>query len=257
MKNTSRVADVSLSAEDVLAVINDWYRFSQHFDPEVAEGFELTYDTSVEEWTSICDLLPDEQLGRALNARFLIMATDEQWIEILHLDNKLRTVCEFISSTGANRVSCDPLQIAGKACDEAGIFIALRSMLVQSGLSVSRMRPSDALGPILDEHLGVLLNVVAKMAPGALPIPTSRFAEHFGTKVQNFLVLAAVLLALVYVSSPESFGVFASSIGVLFALTIGWCRRGIKQSFGSDLHLEGLRTVGDLCRFIVQYRRLI
>ena len=256
MKNSSREIDLPLSAQDVFVVLEEHYRFLVEFDPDVEPGVALNLDMEVDRWRSVCDLLPPAGLGLALNEIFGIDCSGAAWKNVLQPKNTLSDVCCFISENGAMKADSGPMKIAGKNCEEAGIFIALRTMFAKSGVPIAGMRPSTKLGPLLDDHFTAVFATLAKLAPRALPMPTSRCTELLGMELGQVFLLCLGILGTSYVFLPE----FVGALACLFMFTVpvgyGTLIRKTRKKFGSDLHIAGIETLADLCRFIVQYKKL-
>jgi hypothetical protein len=195
-------------------------------------------------------------LGQALNSIFAIKGSDKDWQRILEDRNTLGNVCHFISKNGACRADCSSMKIAGKDCDEAGMFIALRSMLIEAGIPASGLRPSSELGPMLEEHYSGIVDVMARLAPGALPIPKSRFSERFGKELSALALTSMGLAGGAYLFLGAYTWPSIFVLVLINFLAFGYCGRRVNKLFTSDLHVEGIKTFGDLARFILQYRAL-
>lgn len=243
------------STSRVLEFFKERYRFAQEFDPDAEPFFVLRSDTTVRDWQTACDLLPAEQLGKALNSIFAISCPDDQWKHALNGENILGNVCSLISESGAKRADCRPMKLAGRDCNEAGVFLAFRSMLSEAGLPAADLRPSSELGPLLDQHFGTIVDVMGKLAPGVLPFPTSRFSEHFGNGLGLLLLTSAGILILFHAMALDLFWV---TLIVVAANIIAWskCNDEIQKRFKSNYYIQGVRTLADLTRLIVQHRSL-
>src|SRR5688572_7956658 len=105
MKATRHLHQSPMRAEDVLACIRDAYRFAEELDPESEPGVTLTFESTIDEWRSACDLLAAPQLGVALNEWFGVAVGDEEWKAALEpaAQRRLRGVCEVVSRHGAQR----------------------------------------------------------------------------------------------------------------------------------------------------------
>ena len=227
------------------------------FDPDAEPGVMLTYDSSVKDWRTACALLPTEQLGQALNTIFAISCSSEQWQMVLRDDNTFGNVCRFVSESGAKRADCRPMKLAGRECEEAGVFLALRSMLSEAGLHVADLRPSTELGPLLDQHFWTIVDVMAKLAPGVLPYPISRFSELFGNGLGLFILLSSLgILTCIYFLARDFIWIPLIVLGA--ANSIAWtkCENKVKEKFKSNYYIERVRTLADLTRLIIQHRTL-
>lgn len=161
---------VAATPEYVLDMIRDSHRQQSQFDPEADPDVELTFESSIAEWRSACDLVDWRSLGRALNEEFGLDFPDDPWRAALEPARKrtLRGVCELIAS-GALRPSIEPVEILGATCLPAGVFLAIRSLLSQAGADVKSIAPSTPLHEYTRLYPGVFLGPVSRLAPNALP----------------------------------------------------------------------------------------
>jgi hypothetical protein len=136
----------SATLEYFLSVIRDEHRQQCRYDPEADIAADLTFDSTVAEWRDACDLLPTFQLGRALNVLWNIHCSDEQWRHVLESARarRLSDVCRLIASR-AQRSIARPARLLGRSCYEVGVFLTIRSMLVDAGADAQSIAPSAPL----------------------------------------------------------------------------------------------------------------
>lgn len=153
----------------VLAVLRDQHRQQCQYDPE-AEPTKLSFASSVAEWRQACDLVEWRQLGRALNDRWGVQVSEEEWHRVLEpsASRNLGGVCEFLASR-ANRPAVRPVRLLGIRCRTAGIFLTIRSLLHDAGAEVGDLRPSTPLQMYARRFPHVFLTAVSALAPGNLP----------------------------------------------------------------------------------------
>jgi len=154
----------------VLAVIRDSHRQQCQFDPEAEPDAELTFETTIAEWRSACDLLDWRRLGRALDLEWKLGRSDAAWRTVLEpaKERTIRELCEFVAQ-GSVWPVIEPVSILGSTCLTAGAFLAIRSLLREAGADVSTVRPSMPLGEFARQHLGVFLGPISWLAPNTLP----------------------------------------------------------------------------------------
>jgi len=234
--------------EDVLACIRDSYRFAEELDPESEPGIDLTFESTIDEWRSACDLLGASELGVALNDWFGIAVGATEWRAVLEpaAECRIRGVCDVVSHHAAQRPALRPFPIAGHDCLEAGAFLTLRTALTDAGLPAAEVRPSTALAVVARHDLGGLVRVLGKFAPGVLPVPP--FRTTWGTKV----VLASfVLWLLAPIVGNRWYAGVAGLTWLAGMVAVSWSdeRQAPVVDFGE------VRTFGDLARRIADHHR--
>jgi hypothetical protein len=248
MRNSHRLSEIKLSTNDVLLAIRDWYRFSEALDPEAEPDVDLSFETTVHEWRCACDLVSADRLGAWLNQVFAITASLAEWQVVLEPDCTLWDVCEFVSRQGAKRPSCAPLKLAGTECEYAGVFLALRSGLIQAGVPLAGASPSTQLAAITEHHFSQLITTVSILAPGSLPIPISRFEEIFRPSLRFTAAMSGIVLLLVFLVRSDLVIPAASSIMAMLFIYWSLCQRYILWRFGAAFYFHRLNTLADLVR---------
>lgn len=253
MRGTRHLHHVPMRAEDVLACIRDSYRFAEELDPESEPGVDLTFESTIDEWRSACDLLGARELGRALNGWFGVEVDDTDWRAVLEpaKQRRLREVCELVSGSGATRPALRPFQIAGRDCLEAGAFLTLRAALSDAGVLPADARPSTALSSVVSHRLSDLVTVVGKVAPGVLPVPPWPItrAEDLGMKLAIASVLLMLLIPIVKAWWYSGFTSVLMFAGIA-------CFRWAGRQPGPPLDFGDLHTFGDLSRRIAAHGRV-
>ncbi|GAB3936996.1 hypothetical protein [Mucilaginibacter myungsuensis] len=153
--------------EEILQILNDQYHCQAVFDPEVDEGDDLTFATTIQEWRDTCDLIDPKSLAKVEHRSFQL-ATPVQELEII-LSTETTTLlgfCRYISDH-AVKLTVSPVMSLGTPCMSAAIFKTLTANLKERGVDVQHIRPSSKLAPIFNKHGGILLTEVSKFAPGA------------------------------------------------------------------------------------------
>lgn len=189
------LVECSLTPEYVLDVLRDNYRHQQEYDPETEPDIELGFSTPVAQWRLACDLLSWQPLGRALGECWRFEASPADWRAVLE-PARVRTlwdVCSFIAARGT-RLDVVPSRLLGACCVSGGMFLAVRELLAQAGADVSRLRPSDAIAPFVDQHYAVFLGPVAALAPGKLPTVVVHSQRE--TTLQLLFVAALIVAAV-------------------------------------------------------------
>lgn len=161
MRNSHFHPNRSMTKDDVLRAIRDSYRFSEQLDPEAEQGYDLTFETTVDEWRAACDLLAAGKLGQALNAWFNVSFSNTDWMATLEPAKKatLEGVCELIASK-AQMADIKPFAICGTQC-----------LSGKEGIPVEGIRPSTPLAPTAYKHLSSFIAAMGRLAPDVLPVP--------------------------------------------------------------------------------------
>jgi hypothetical protein len=248
MKATRHRHQILMRPEDVLACIRDSYRFAEELDPESEPGVDLTFDSTIDQWRSACDLLDAPQLGAALGDWFGVEVDAAEWDAVLKpaKQRRLRHVCELISRRGAQRPALRPFRIAGRECLEAAAFLTLRTALSDAGLPAAEVRPSTALANLASRHFGDFVRVSGKLAPGVLPVPPFRIT--WGTKT---VIASILLMLLVPVVGNWWYSAIVGLIWLGGMVAVSW--RGEREEPMVDF--GEVRTFGDLARRIAAHHR--
>ena len=239
--NTSYPTDnVPASAGYVLSVIQDQHRQQCEFDFEVDPNVVLTFDTTVANWRYACDLIPWRRLAEALNKQWNIECGLEQWRAVLTppKERTLRDVCDFIAAHAVQEV-IRPARILGKACEPAGAFLTVRSLLEEVGADAASIAPSTAIAPYARRYLGVFLGPVSSLAPNRLPPVRIHKPLYWGAGV-------GVLIGFALIACGSYFDPGLTIIGVLvFAVcyALMWIAA---KSDPAAVEFGDLRTFRDL-----------
>ena len=248
MKATRHLPLAPMRPKDVLACIRDSYRFAEKLDPDSEPGIDLTFESTIDEWRSACDLLGASELGVALNAWFGVAVDDTEWAAVLEpaSQRRLRGVCELVSHHAAHRPALRPFPIAGHECLEAGAFLTLRAALIEAGLPAAEVRPSTALTMVARHDLGSLVRVVGKLAPGILPVPPLQ--TTWGMKI----VLASFIIWLLAPLLGNGWYAGVAALTWLAGMVVVSCNHESQAPIGN---FAEVRTFGDLARRIADHHR--
>lgn len=198
--DSSHVKEHPATPEHVLEVIRDSYRQQLQVDPEAEPGIELSFNSTVSEWRTACDLLPWKPLGKALGLEWQFDATSSEWKAVLEPSGKkeLIDVCNFVASR-ATRFEIVPSRLLGTICYSGGAFLAIREMLMKSGANVDTLRPSASITPYLNRYPNTFLGPISRLAPNMLPL----------VKVRDPMRTVLLLLFLVGLMAAGTFSHFS------------------------------------------------
>ena len=240
-----------MTKNDVLGTIRDSYRFAQKLDPEAEPGYDLTFDTTIEDWRTACDLLPAKKLGRALNVWFGVHFSDIDWMATLEPAKTatLGGVCDLVASR-AKMPDIKEFPILGTECLSAGAFLAIRTALAKEGVPTEGVRPSTPLEPKSWRHVGPLIQAVGRIAPDVLPVPEMPYRRSYKVCWSIFLAgLLMMFLSAVFSTKPVWMG-----IGLVAAVT-GFAAAVVFGIFGQvfeRVSFTGMKTFRDLTEAIIR-----
>ncbi len=238
-----------MTPDGVLRVLADSHRQQCQYDPGADPGAVISYEMTVSEWRSACDLVDWRPLGRALNAWLRTQFTTSQWKGVLTPGGKrtLRDVCNLIASQAVVPV-IGPLKISGKPCLAAGAFFVVMGIFRDAGADVSKVHPSTPIGDYWRNWGYVFLTEVTKMAPGALPpvrVETPAYWFSVGLLILGWLLILLVSWLNRPVLVVAACGLcLVAHLGTIIAARI----RPRRVSFGA------LVTFGDVARQLAGQR---
>ncbi len=160
----------SVNAEFILRMLADLHRHQVQFDPEAEPDITLCASSTVADWRNACDLLSWRKLGRAINAKFGISATDTEWRAVLKPARRraLLGVCQFISER-AKFPQLVPWGYFGASSLSASAFMSIRTALTEQGIDAVRIRPSTELAHFAALAPTTFAEFAARVAPRRLP----------------------------------------------------------------------------------------
>lgn len=187
----------------------------------------------LDEWTP---------LGQALNQDWGTKFTRKQWRQVLEpaREKTIQGVCELLA-TQAQRPLIPPARIFGRECQSAGVFLAIRAVLIERGVPAD-LRPSSRMEPYLTKWPKVFQDQIDRLAPGGLPY---NLANESWPMLTGLIctVGALLLVAGSIVRTPEM-----TIVGV-FLFAGGWLSGLV---YRGPLALENVSTFRDLVEVIVQ-----
>lgn len=246
MKGQNTFSEKPATPEQILAIFQDWQRleWGKALDAEQT----LSFDTTVKTWRDDCELQGWQQLGKALDKFFGTNFSKEDWQGAMKPEMKktLRDVCMLIS-TRAVLPRIGEQSVFGKPCKSASSFFALRSSLERAGVDVACLRPSTKLDSLLRKHNQVIVESVIKLAPGRLPLMTTKF--NFGHKLSGWACLVGLLALVAGGILEKPFWTVAGCLLFGFGFVAITAFSNLSPA---RVRLEGLETFGDLCRLIAR-----
>jgi len=178
------------SPEEILQILNDFYNYQAVFDPEVGSGESLSFDTTISEWKSLCDLKEPKVLAEYYSELFGLTNSYSDLQEVLSNKNKLKGFCDYISEYAVKQ-NISSIKIMGETCMTASIFKTLMTNLKLRGIETQNIRPSSEFRPLFYEHGAVFLEEVNKLAPGSLS--KFEYRENWIVKLGLSIIVLSVL----------------------------------------------------------------
>lgn len=179
--------------KDIFQMLIDSYNFQAVFDPEVDKEIDVSCNTSIEEWISICDLVRPEKLAKFYYHSFELKS-DYSKLEYILLNGdkyNLGDLCQYIADSAIKR-EINPIVLFGKKCKSAAIFKTLKLELNKRGINTDNLKPSSEILPFFLKYGGVLVDVVSRIAPGSLT--NFEYEENRPTSVGTSLIILTLLL---------------------------------------------------------------
>lgn len=248
MKSSYPIQWLPATPEYILAGIQEeWRQFARDCEltAEDRERQMPTFNTTIRRWCD--DAMLDEwmPLGQALNQTWGTKFTRKQWRQVLEpaREKTIRGVCELLA-TQAQRPLVPPAKILGHECQSAGVFLAIRSLLIAAG-APANLRPSSSVEPYLKKWPKVFQEEIDPLVLGGLPY---KLVNEFWPILTGLTsTVGALLLVAGSISKvPETIivGVFLFAGGWLGGLL-----------YRGPLTLESANTFRDLVEIIVKKQR--
>lgn len=188
--------NIKYTSEEILQILIDFYNFQANFDSEVGKGEILTFQTTIKEWRSICDLLEPDKLAIFYHKLFELKTNQADLVDILSKEDRytLRELCDYIA-LNAIKEKISPIMSLGTSCQEAAVFKALKRKLEEKGIDTKDFKPSAEFIPFFKKHASDLVEVISKLAPGSLT--NYKIKENIISRLGSFLFLIAIVFLII------------------------------------------------------------
>jgi len=165
MKNNEHI---KYTSDEILQILIDFYNFQSNFDSEVDKGHDITFQTTIEEWRNICDLVELNKLAKYYYELFELKTNQSDLIDMFSGKNEctLREFCEYIAQH-ASKEKINPVMSLGASCQEAAIFKTLKIKLEEKGIDTKNFKPSTEFIPFFNKHAAEVVEIVSKLSPGS------------------------------------------------------------------------------------------
>lgn len=187
---------IKYNSDEILQLLIDFYNFQTRFDPEVDSGEQLTFDTTISDWISICDLVGPKELAKVYHDFFNLNTPIIELERILTSQdvNKLKDFCDYIADN-AYKENIKPIISLGQSCMSAAIFKTLISNLTKRGINTDNIKPSSEFIPVFKKYSVELLEEVNKLAPGSLT--NFDFKDNWIVRTGGIIILIFILSIIV------------------------------------------------------------
>lgn len=251
MKDEYPIEWVPTTPEYILASLREEWRQCALVEGEKPDDVARqlpTFATTVREWREAMDLVGWRALGRALNEQWGTSFSKEEWFSVLEpaREKTLRGVCELLA-TQARRAVVPPAKMLGRECAAAGVFRAIRSLLVLAGAPPD-LRPSTPLEPFLQKWPEVFLRKITCLAPGGL-LFTRKNELFYDLIVLSYVFSGLLFLVSVFTKDPWQV------IGAVVLYALGWIGAGCSRWFPGPLELEDVKDFRGLTEAILEQQR--
>lgn len=151
IKNTYR----NYTPEEILYFFQEDYKWHNLVDVDADNKMEIRKEMSLFEWRQFQNLVSWNKLYIILNDLFHIQTSPSMWKEaILPEQNKiLWDLCIFLSQQSKKEI-IQPVEILGKKCLGAAVFLTLRKNLHNRKMHIDDLRPSTFLSQYIDGYYG-------------------------------------------------------------------------------------------------------
>jgi len=96
MKNNEKT---KYTSEEILQILIDFYNFQANFVSEVDKEQGLTFQTTIKEWRSICDLIEPTKLAKCYHEFFELETNESDLINIFsnEKEHTLKEFCDYMA----------------------------------------------------------------------------------------------------------------------------------------------------------------
>jgi hypothetical protein len=232
--------------EFVLTVLRDVHRqmcACGDADPNVHLSFDTTVAELRDAWDY--DLSTWREMGRGLNAWLEIDCTDQEWRTVLKRARKSRLIdlCTLIAAH-TERHTIRPARILGRACEEAGAFLTIRSMLAQAGANPDEITPSTPLAEFSRKYYNAFLGPIARLSPGAFP-PIRFHRPAYECSFWAFLL--SMVLLVIGLATGWPYATIAGVALIVASYIVGYFT---VQSLPKAVEIGSLHTFRDLAKLL-------
>jgi hypothetical protein len=227
-------------------------------EEEAGSTHPISRNMTVKRWLDAVvwdgQLSPLYYYGLTLNQQFDLNIPGHQWRKILSPSRQrtLGELCRFIS-THARVPVLAPLQVLGKSCHQAGAFIAIRSLLSQSGSDASDIAPGTPLHRFQHTSLPLIYGSLVRLRPKLLRHTRLRWqSDALNLGIAGILVYLSIFAAILSVAhSPWWLLVLFALVA---AMVLVWRHSTKSRSRPAEVFFGELKTIGDLCRLLAPTR---
>lgn len=220
---------------------------------EADDRVPIGADTTISEWADIMLVEWPWHISSMLETMFEIECSRSEWDGILlpRKSRTLREVCEFIARRAVVPVA-EPVRVLGVRCEKAGMFVAVRRRMAQTGVDVSGLRPSTALQEFAFDGLPKVYKELTRLSPHLKSIAVPSYPSGV------WHLLGAALLLLTSVGLGVGMFIRPWPFALLFILSFGsvvllwWHSNVLSRRPPNSVFFRGLKTFRDLCELMAR-----
>ncbi|TKG87898.1 hypothetical protein EYV94_27785 [Puteibacter caeruleilacunae] len=186
---------IKYTPKEILQILNDFYLLQSEYIGEAKRGHKLSFETTIKNWRTTCNLLEPDKLTKADHEYFGLTTDMAELMDILSNENKntLKEYCEYIAQNAKRETITLRGSLGGK-CLEAGILKKINENLKKRGAKIKELKPSDNF-PLLFKKHPEIFEVVSKLAPGT--IGYYKIKVNTVSKIGGYLFLLAILILII------------------------------------------------------------
>lgn len=228
---------------EILQILFANYKQQQQYDDIVLKDQLFTFNTTIEEWQDICDLVDSSKLWKYLNYYFRISLNKELWMTVLEPEDTktLGDLCNFIT-LHADKEIIQPIKLFGNNCKSAAIFKSLIRKLQDRGVDTSDIKPSSKLEPLVKKYTSTLIEEINQIDPSVLPPINFKANWVYKWGLSTFITLLLVTILLAY--NESKLGWLTEGLTLVGYIMI-WIGAKLKPKHAS---FTNINTVADLIK---------
>ena len=205
--------------QNILEIFQANYIQQQLLDADVLKNQELNFDTSIESWRDICNLIDTDKLYIYLNQSFNIAVEYTEWMEVLHPEEEktIGDVCKFISSR-KQKTLFSPIKLFGQPCHTASIYRYFVQRLQSRGVNTKDVKPSSTLENLFSKHGVLIIEEINLLDPKVLP--TINYTPNLVYKWSSYCLIASIILTIITALLGSNIALFTFAFSILSYISL-------------------------------------
>lgn len=168
--DTYPTIEIDVTPEYVLLLIRHELLQDVELNPHDVLDFSFTFDRTIAEMRNELLLCDWKGMEANFNRIFDTAISADEWLSVLEpaSEKTLGELCDFLTPYLKRKIA-KPFNVWGKECQEAAVFLKIRSVLAENGVDVSELTPSSSLDEYALKHTDLFENEISRLAPGSFP----------------------------------------------------------------------------------------